>query len=91
MLLSDSLKAATGYEGYAIYRDGVPFGVNSTWHAGLMYSSSSLPLNAVIHITGLGYELMEITLKEYISHQGELPVIKEKMQFGLLEICVLKV
>ncbi|WP_066507557.1 hypothetical protein [Abyssisolibacter fermentans] len=53
LLLSQSIvaSAATGYEGYAIHRDGAFFG--TTWHAGLMdepYSDDYLP---VLHIGGL--------------------------------------
>lgn len=49
--------AATGYQGYAIYRDKVvDFIVDNNWHAGIMYdpytSTSSIPL---IHTPGKGY------------------------------------
>ncbi len=51
--------AATGYQGYAIYRDGVQAwdgGPVINWHAGIMYdpytSTSSIPL---IHTPGKGY------------------------------------
>ncbi|MHB8170196.1 MAG: hypothetical protein ACYDG6_01435 [Thermincolia bacterium] len=50
--MSTSSEAATGYQGYAIYRDGVFF--NANWHAGMMdepYSTDTLP---VVHHPGSG-------------------------------------
>lgn len=48
-----NILAATGYQGYAAYRDGVFF--NYTWHAAIMdeaYSNYYLP---VVHTPGKGY------------------------------------
>lgn len=52
-MFSIGANAATGYQGYAVYRDGVFF--NTTWHAGMMdeaYSTSYLP---IVHHSGSGY------------------------------------
>ena len=52
-LFCSTASAASGYQGYAIYRDGVFF--NYTWHAGMMdeaYSTYYLP---VVHHPGSGY------------------------------------
>ncbi|WP_053366504.1 hypothetical protein [Bacillus sp. FJAT-27245] len=52
-LFSTSTEAATGYQGYAIYRDGVFYGYD--WHAGMMddpyRTTTSLP---VLHAPGSG-------------------------------------
>lgn len=53
-LFNHPISAATGSQGYAVYRDGVLNGLN--WHTGIMYdpsrNTSSLP---VIHHPGNGY------------------------------------
>ena len=53
-LLSSHLNAATGYQGYAIYRDGVFF--NTTWHAGIMDEPyCDTYIYPVVHHPGSGY------------------------------------
>jgi len=47
-----SVNAATGKEGYAIFRDGVFF--NMTWHAGMMDEPSSSDYKPVLHHSGSG-------------------------------------
>ena len=61
-----SVSAATGYRGYAIYRDGVNYGIGSDWHAGIMdepYSNMYLP---VIHITN-GEQVSYVSWNGFIN------------------------
>ncbi len=49
-MLSINVNAATGYQGYAIYRDGVFF--NTNWHAGIMDEPYSTDYKPVTHHPG---------------------------------------
>ena len=54
-LTSHESYAATGYQGYAVYRNGVILPVNLQWHAGLMDEPSSTKFDPVVHHSGSGY------------------------------------
>lgn len=52
----NNIYAATGYQGYAVYRDGVGVsGSNIDWHAGIMHRGYSFEPEPVIHHSGSGY------------------------------------
>lgn len=52
-LFSSNVSAATGYQGYAVYRDGAFMGL--AWHAGIMDTAYSTEIFPVVHHSGKGY------------------------------------
>ena len=53
LMFSTTANAAKGYQGYAVYRDGVSsIGFNYEWHAGLMDEPSTSYFLPVMHIGG---------------------------------------
>jgi len=59
--------AQTGYQGYAIYRDGVLGSIN--WHGGILYEQSYVPyLKPIIHINGSNYH---VAFTEYSSNTNK--------------------
>ena len=65
-----SVNAASGFQGYAIYRDGVTstgFG-NFTWHAAIMGRPTRAYSNPVIHIGGPGYTVESATWKAFLAN-----------------------
>lgn len=60
-----NVHAATGYQGYAIYRDGVLWGLE--WHAGLMDSPDSSYYLPVTHHPGDGYYVMWASFEDFLD------------------------
>lgn len=56
--------AATGNQGYAIYRDGTLLGID--WHAGLMDEPSTSYYKPVTHIGGLNQGVTFATWDEFM-------------------------
>ncbi|TCX48938.1 hypothetical protein [Dehalobacter sp. 14DCB1] len=57
--------AASGYEGYAIHRDGALGGLN--WHAGLMNTPKIIPYaSPVVHITNINGPVVQDTWDNFI-------------------------
>ena len=60
--------AATGNQGYAIYRDGALFGID--WHAGLMDEPSTSYYKPVTHIGGLNQGVTFATWGEFMKNSS---------------------
>lgn len=74
--MSINVHAASGYQGYAIYRDGVFF--NFDWHAGMMdgpYYDSYLP---VLHHPGSGSVVKWDTWENFLNGNNFKGVYKPK-------------
>ena len=67
-------QAATGYQGYAIYRDGVLGPVN--WHGGLMDKPSKDDIYPVIHIGGPDYQVEYVWWHEFTDGTEDYPYSK---------------
>lgn len=68
--------AASGYQGWAVYRDGVQ-GQSYIWHAGLMYAANSSYTNAVIQNRGTGYVRTD-TWSSFINGQNFKGIYRPK-------------
>lgn len=68
-ILCTSVYAASGFQGYAIYRDGVF--ANTNWHAGIMYRPYSTSSNPVVHHPGIGAEVERGTWNEFMNYPEE--------------------
>lgn len=63
--LTANTYAATGSQGYAVYRDGAFYG--TTWHAGIMYKPYSTDTKPVIQASGSGTEVDRVTWLKFIG------------------------
>ena len=60
--------AATGWQGYAVYRDGVgSAGVNIDWHTAIMDKAASTDVRPVVHAIGPGNN---VTIDTWASFMG---------------------
>lgn len=62
---SINANAASGYQGYAVYRDGAFYGVN--WHAGIMTSAYSTYSAPVVHSPGFTKDVQMGTWAEFMT------------------------
>lgn len=72
LLLAISIpsQAATGYQGYAVYRNGVAV---IEWHAGLMDKASIEDIYPVIHIGGQGQQVSYAWWHEFTDGTEDYP------------------
>jgi hypothetical protein len=82
ILSIDAVADTSGYEGYAIYRDGVAFGIE--WHAGLMNQpSSTYENNTIIHTDG--HNTKYGTWLDFVGSNGFKGVYKPKAGLSNVE------
>lgn len=65
-ITSNQSHAASGYQGYAVYRDGV-VAANIQWHAGLMHQPYSNSVDPVIHAPGSFKNVQKGTWSQFLN------------------------
>ena len=76
-VFSHPAEAATGMQGYAVYRDGVTTqgSGNFTWHTGIMDKASSDDIYPIIHARGRGYNVQYGHWYEFMNGTEDDPYI----------------
>lgn len=72
-VVSSTVIAATGSQGYAVYRNGAV--LNPDWHAGVMYAPSSSSTDSVVH-SDLGKKVSIVDWTSFMSQQLFIGVYK---------------
>lgn len=70
----NTVQAASGYQGYAVYRDGVFF--NTTWHAGIYIQPSSSHYSPIVHAAGGTSKVSEDSLESFLDGENYKGVYK---------------
>lgn len=74
--IASSTQAASGNQGYAIYRDGVFFGLD--WHSGIMVEPTRTNSKPVVHAPGTGSSVKADSWTNYMNGNSFVGVYRPK-------------